>query len=344
MDFYSRQAAARRHSRWLVLALGTSIALVVLVLSYLVLALFGSMDQAEHAYGDGALLHAIAYAAANPELAAVAMLFWFSIIMLASVYRSLGLREGGGAIARSLGASPVVHDTRDPSLRRLRNVVEEMAIASGITVPAIYVLDGESAINAFAAGHSAASAAITVTRGAVDQLSREELQGVIAHEFSHILNGDMRLNVRLMGWLYGLIVIALIGRLILRVGPRGSRRGGSLVLVGVAMLILGQLGAACGRVIQAAVCRSRERLADASAVQYTRNPSGLKGALLKIMGLSGGSRLANVAAEEVAHMLFAAGGSRLFDTHPPLAERICTLDPTLRAKDLPQLAAAAARS
>jgi hypothetical protein len=187
-----------------------------------------------------------------------------------------------------------------------------------------------------------------VTRGAATRLKREELQGVIAHEFSHILNGDMRLNVRLLGWTFGLLAVAIVARVVLQTSPGSGGRSrkdgaGALMLAALAAMVLGYIGVFFGRLLQAAVSRHRERLADASAVQFTRNPVGLTGALLKIAGASAGSRLVAPEAEEVAHMLFAAGLPRLFSTHPPLEERLKALDPSFRASDLPKLAADAAR-
>ena len=200
--------------------------------------------------------------------------------------------------------------------RRLLNVVEEMAIASGVPMPEVYLLEQEAGINAFAAGHNPSNAAIAVTRGALTTLNRSELQGVIAHEFSHVLNGDMRLNVRLMGLLFGLLVIAIIARTVLRLAPRGrsGKKGGgvaAILLAAFAILVIGYVGLFFGRLIQAAVSRSRESLADASAVQFTRDPSGLRGALLKIAAAGAGSRIVNPEGEEVAHMLFAPGMQRL---------------------------------
>jgi hypothetical protein len=220
-------------------------------------------------------------------------------------------------------------------------VVEEMAIASGVPMPEIYVLEHEAGINAFAAGHTAANAAVAVTQGALDRLNRDELQGVIAHEFSHVLNGDMRLNVQLMGWLFGLFVVALIGRTLVRYAPRGRRAGAGLLVAAFGVMVLGYLGMLFGRLLQAAVSRQRERLADASGVQFTRNPDGLKGALVKIAGVPEGSRIVEADAEQAAHMLFAPGLKRLFATHPSLAERIRTLDPHFDVKQLPRVAAQA---
>jgi Zn-dependent protease with chaperone function len=170
----------------------------------------------------------------------------------------------------SLGGVRVEQDTGDTKRRRLRNVVEEMAIASGVPVPEIYVLEHERGINAFAAGHTPANAAVAVTQGALDRLNRDQLQGVIAHEFSHVVNGDIRINVQLFGWLFGLFVVALIGRTILRFSPRGGRKGaGAIVIAALLVMLLGYAGLSVGRLLQATVSRQRERLADASAVQFT---------------------------------------------------------------------------
>jgi Zn-dependent protease with chaperone function len=336
MNFYERQAAARRSSRWLLLAFTIAVTLVVAVLSWAVLLVLGFDDPRPVAE----------LARDEPALALSTALFWLLIIMGASTWRSLSLRDGGGVVARALGGTRVDRTTSDPDLRRLRNVVEEMAIASGVPVPEIYVLDREVAINAFAAGHAPANAAIAVTRGTLTRLDREELQGVIAHEFSHILNGDMRLNLRLIGWLFGLLVIALLGRMLLRVAPESDdRRGGLfLIVIGAALFLLGSLGRGLGRLIQAAVSRQRERLADASAVQFTRNPAGLKGALLKIAALPVAGRLGTARADEVAHMLFVPGLATLFATHPPLAERVATLDPAIRPERFDEVAAAYQRA
>jgi Zn-dependent protease with chaperone function len=261
-----------------------------------------------------------------------------AIICGASLFKTLSLRAGGGVVARSLGGARIERNTRDPALRRLHNVVEEMAIASGVTMPEVYVLENEDGINAFAAGNSPADAAIAVTRGAATLLTRDELQGVVAHEFSHILNGDMRLNLRLLGWIFGLLVIAIVARIVLQSSPRTSSRdrrdgAGALMLAALAVMVLGYIGVFFGRLLQAAVSRHRERLADASAVQFTRNPLGLSGALLKIAGVSSGSRLNKPEVEEVAHMLFAAGMPRLFATHPSLEERLKALDPAFRTAE-----------
>ena len=337
MDFYSRQAAARSQTRWLVIFFLLSLLAVALALDAVLFTVFGSAGYGELSVGP------LQYAALNPGRALFCTLFIIGVLGLASLYKSLELRGGGGVVARSLGGIRIGRDTTDFRVRRLHNIVEEMAIASGVPMPEIYVLEQESGINAFAAGHTPANAAITVTQGALDNLNREQLQGVIAHEFSHILNGDMRLNIQLMGWVFGLFVVALIGRIIMQFSPRGRRNGNSLIAVGLAVMALGYVGLFFGRLLQAAVSRQRERLADASGVQFTRNPEGLKDALIRIAALPEGSALHAAGAEQAAHMLFAEGLSRMFATHPPLLERIRDLDPHFDPKQLPEIAAALER-
>jgi len=224
----------------------------------------------------------------------------------------------------------------------LYNVVEEIALASGIPVPEIYVLEQESGINAFAAGFTPADAAVAVTRGALEKLNRAELQGVMAHEFSHIFNGDMRLNIRLMGALFGILVLSLIGRRVLHgsyfMGRSKNNNGGAIMLVAVAVTVVGYIGLFFGRWIKSAVSRQREYLADASAVQFTRDPDGIAGALKKIAIYSDASYL-NVETEEVSHMLFGSGENMsMFSTHPPLNERIGRIDKSFKPDDLIQLA------
>jgi Zn-dependent protease with chaperone function len=339
MDFYSRQHEARRQSRRLVLAFLLAVLAVAFAIDLVLFTLLGAADH------ERATLRPLEFASTHPGAAFFCTLFVIAVIGISSLFKSLQLRAGGGVVATSLGGVRVDAATQDPKLRRLRNVVEEMAIASGVAVPEIYVLEHESGINAFAAGHTPANAAVTVTQGALDRLNREQLQGVIAHEFSHVVNGDMRLNVQLMGWIFGLFVVALIGRTILRFAPRGGKKnGGAILIVALAFVILGYAGLLAGRILQAAVSRQRERLADASAVQVTRNPGGLKDALLKIAGLADGSKLGAASAEQVAHMLFAPGLKRVFATHPPLIERIRSLDPSFNEKMLPQLAEQAIQS
>lgn len=335
MDFFRRQAETRRLSRWLVLLFIIAIAACVLAVDLVVVTAAailapGGLDTATPA--DAAWL------ARDPGLVLLSSLVVIGVIAGASFIKASQLSGGGGVVARGLGAERVTADTNDPLRRRLLNVVEEMAIASGVPVPEVYVLEREAGINAFAAGDNPANAAVAVTRGALVNLNRAELQGVVAHEFSHVLNGDMRLSTRLIGWLFGLMVIAIIARFVLRHAPRGGgRRGGGAVAVifaaAFAVLILGYVGLFFGRLIQAAVSRRRESLADASAIQFTREPGGLRGALVKIGALGVGSRIQDAEAEEVAHLLFAAGVSRVFATHPPLVERIRSIDPGFRPEE-----------
>lgn len=266
-----------------------------------------------------------------PVLGAIAAMV-IVVVGGAMAFKTAQLRSGGSKVAEMLGGRLVEFDTKDPKERMLRNVVEEMAIASGVPVPDIFVMDGESGINAFAAGWSPADAAIAVTRGSLDAFTRDELQGVIAHEFSHVFHGDMRLNIRLMGVLFGIICIAVIGRILTRGAFYGggmrrssNRKDGAqgVILFGLALVVIGYVGVFFARLIQSAVSRQREYLADASAVQYTRNPRGIGLALAKIGGLT--ARMQNAHTEEASHMLFADGVSRLggaMATHPPLEKRI----------------------
>ncbi|MCB1577879.1 MAG: M48 family metallopeptidase, partial [Xanthomonadales bacterium] len=233
-------------------------------------------------------------------------------------------------------------DTTEFAYRRLRNVIEEIAIASGVPVPEIFVLEEETAINAFASGYTPADAAVTVTRGCLDKLTRDELQGVIAHEFSHVLNGDMRLNIRLVGVAFGILVLAVIGRKIAEASGRSrSRDSGGIVVLGIALLVVGYIGVFFARIIKASISRQREYLADASAVQFTRQTDGIAGALKKIGGLSEGSKLTSHDGEEVAHMLFGdgVGYSALFATHPALVDRIKRLQPRFDPAEFAEIAA-----
>ena len=326
MNFFEQQAAARRTSTRLVLLMALAIAGIVLAV-------------------DGVVW----VATQSPKLVLFATLSSVAVIAIGSLYRIASLGGGGEPVAQQLGGTLVPENTTEPGLRRLRNVVEEIAIASGVPVPKLYVLEHEAGINAFAAGYSTSDAVVAVTRGALDRLNRDELQGVIAHEFSHILNGDMRLNIRLVGVLFGILMIGLIGRKILehgRFGGRGKGIGAILVAALVAMLI-GYIGLFFGRMIKAGVSRTREKLADASAVQFTRQTQGLSGALKKIGGLHDGSRLNQRSdAEEVSHMLFGDGvgfdqlfAGKLFATHPPLLERIRALEPGFNDEALARLQA-----
>jgi Zn-dependent protease with chaperone function len=271
-------------------------------------------------------------------------IFTLLVISGGTASKLIALRAGGAAVAQSVGAVAVDPSTTDPRLRRFVNVVEEMSIASGVPMPRLFVLEQEPGINAFAAGYSPADAAITATSGALDRLNRDELQGVIGHEFSHVLNGDMRLNVRLIGLLNGILLLGLIGLRFLQFGggrSRNSKGGNPLLIIAIALVVLGFVGQFFAGLIKAAVGRQREWLADASSVQFTRQTSGLAGALKKIAGLPDGSALTDKhGAKQVSHMLFGEGSrhlSSLYATHPPLIERIAALDPSATSDQLAQL-------
>ncbi|HWV58524.1 MAG TPA: M48 family metallopeptidase, partial [Longimicrobiales bacterium] len=329
MDFFQAQESARARSRVLVaLFLGAVVAIIVTVYVVIQIVLAATGGMAPGFY---------------PELFAVVAIGTSLLIAGGSGFRTLQLRSGGASVAEMLGGRRVSPDTRDIAERRLLNVVEEMAIASGMPVPAVFVLDAEQGINAFAAGYTIHDAAVAVTRGTLERLDRDELQGVIAHEFSHILNGDMRLNVRLIGLLFGILLLSVVGRGLLRgaaYGGRGRKGGGGQVaLIGLALTLLGFVGVFFGRLIKAAVSRQREFLADAAAVQFTRNPGGLADALKKIGGATarGGSLVRNHHAEELSHLFFAEGVQRAFaggalSTHPPLDERIRRIEPNWDGK------------
>ncbi|MEO5828948.1 MAG: M48 family metallopeptidase [Rhodanobacter sp.] len=336
MDFFAQQARVRGSSRRLVLLFMLAVVAIVAAIDAVVWFTMG------HHPVDG-----------EPVASNLPLLFGSSLAVLAgigfsSMFRIMSLSGGGKTVAESVGAVTVPTDTRDPRLRQLRNVIEEVAIAAGVPVPDIYMLAEEAGINAFAAGYSPSDAAVCVTQGCLDQLSRDELQGVIAHEFSHVLNGDMRLNIRLMGLLFGILVLAIVGRRVIWFGGgRDSRRGGGQVaLIGLALIVVGYIGYFFARLIQAAVSRSRESLADASAVQFTRQTDGIAGALKKIAILSEGSQLQVANKQEVAHMLFGEAGkfNALFATHPPVLERIRALEPGFREEELVRIGVAMQRA
>jgi Zn-dependent protease with chaperone function len=332
LNFFDAQDRARRSTRWLVVVYIIATLLIVAAVTALVAA--GLYTAGQPGSVDPSILIATAVLATL-------------LILGSTLYKTAVLSAGGGRVATEMGGTPISPDVRDPLRRRLRNVVEEMSIASGVPVPEIYVLEAEQGINAFAAGYTPGDAAIAVTRGALETLDRDELQGVIAHEFSHILNGDMRLSIRMMGVLFGIMVLGLIGRIVLRGSFHGralsgrQRRGAPVVLaIGLGLMILGWIGVLFARLIKAAISRKRESLADASAVQFTRQTEGLAGALKKIGGFEAKSYIRAVDPEEVSHMLFSFGSKRLtslFATHPPLTERIQALDPSFREQDYPRV-------
>lgn len=339
MNFFERQTQARSQSKRLLLLFAAAVIAIVSAVSggvFLLIRLSTDARELERLGGTFGLLGDSAGLLVFTALATAL------VIGAASLYRVASLRGGGVTVARSMGGREVSEDTRDPELRRLRNVVEEVAIASSLPVPAIFVLEDEPGINAFAAGYAPGDAAVAVSRGALLHLNRDELQGVIAHEFSHVLNGDMRINIRLMGILFGVLALGVIGGRVLELTRGGrSRDAGPIVMVAIVLMVVGYVGLFFGRLIKAAVSRQREFLADASAVQFTRQTHGIAGALKKIGGMQVGSRLQSAETEEVAHMLFGEGMgfAGLFATHPPLHERIKALDPSFNPGELKRLQA-----
>jgi Zn-dependent protease with chaperone function len=333
VDFFEAQDRARRHTALLVVLFTVAVLVLVALTNILVMGVLVLSDK-------------------NPAPLTQSLSQWFdwnlfaavsggvvAVVALGTAWKLAVLSGGGRVVAEGLGGKLVPRDTDDPDLQRALNVVEEMAIASGTPVPPVYVLPREKGINAFAAGFTPGDAVIGITRGAVVQLNRDQMQGVIAHEFSHILNGDMRLNLRLMGFTHGILVIGLIGQQILRTARFGaySRRsrgggGGPVMLLGLGLMVVGYGGTFFGNLIKAAVSRQREFLADASAVQFTRNPEGIAGALKRIGGLPTGSALLASTAPEFSHAMFGEGMDTLFgfllSTHPPLTERIRRVQPS----------------
>jgi len=331
MSFFEHQEAARKQTGRLVVLFVLAVVAIGVAIYLLVAAV--SLGAGEYQRTK------LAYETRRPNLwnAQLAVGVGAATLLVvggASLYKISQLRAGGHVVAEQLGGRLLHHNSTSGIERRLLNVVEEMAIASGIPAPPVYLLDQEEGINAFAAGLSPDDAVIGVTKGCAQILSRDQLQGVIAHEFSHILNGDMRMNLRLMGVLHGILVIGLIGYFVLRsamwsrVATRRSREGNPLPLlaIGLGLIVIGAVGTFFGSWIKAAVSRQREFLADASAVQFTRNPDGIGGALKVIGGYKAGTAVNHPNAPTASHMFFgqaiASGLASIMATHPPLGDRI----------------------
>jgi Zn-dependent protease with chaperone function len=334
MDFFEHQERARHKTGLLIAYFAVAVAMII-VSVYMAVALFLFYGGDTLFHLDDMRPHPASSTLWFPDVFAAVSAGTLIVISLGSMFKITELARGGEVVARSLGGRPLDANTRDLRERVLLNVVEEMAIASGTPVPPVFLLDQETAINAFAAGTTPQNAVIGVTRGAIETLNRDELQGVIAHEFSHILNGDMRLNIRLIGILNGILVLAMIGYFLMRTvsSSSDSRRGANpLPFLGLCLYIVGYVGIFFGHLIKSAVSRQREFLADASAVQFTRLPQGIEGALKKIGGLIRGSRLETPKAEDASHMFFGNGlrtpWLQLLSTHPPLVQRIRRIDPT----------------
>ncbi len=335
-SFFARQDKARRSTLYLLVMFCLATVVIVIAVSAVVAVATSAAAPPDEFDGNQLAL---------PILAGVGTLM---LILGGSFFKVVALRAGGGAaVAESLGGIRLFPNSTDPVERRLLNVVEEMAIASGVPVPPVYFLAQEQGINAFAAGYSTSDAVLGVTRGCAEQLTREELQGVLAHEFSHILNGDMRIGIRVMGVLYGILLMGLVGQLIFRtVGYGGQFRSRNddksgnpamaIMLIGLGLIVLGFIGTFLGNLIKAAISRQRERLADASGVQFTRNPAGLAGALKRIGAIEAGSQLRAPNAAQASHIFFAEGVWKnmagLWSSHPPLEERIRELDPSWDGK------------
>jgi len=337
MNFFEHQHRARRRSAWLVLLFVLAVAAIVAATNIPVLAAFYLIN-----FNLDGLVPFDQWLRQHPRIPIWTTAIAAGLIGGASLYRLLTLSRGGGAVARLLGGTRLDPDTRDPARRQLYNVVAETAIAAGLPVPEVYVLDTEAGINAFAAGFTPNDAAIAVTRGMLETLTRDELQGVVAHEFSHILHGDTRLNMRLLSACFGILIVALVGRMLMR-GAAEARDGRGAVIgifIGLLLVAVGYIGVLASRLIKAAVSRDRERLADASAVQFTRNPHGLAGALKKIAISPLRQTLVAAEGEEVSHMLIASHSGlfmSLFATHPPLVERIRLLEPGFHPDELKQI-------
>jgi Zn-dependent protease with chaperone function len=329
-NFFQNQDRARRNTVRLVLLFAAAVVAVVALVYLVAVAAFsrGGTSRGVDLW--------------RPDLLAAAVLGTAGVVGGGCAYKVAQLAGGGKSVALLLGGREVPTNTRDARERRLLNVVEEMALAAGVPVPPVFLLD-EPGINAFAAGYAPEDAVVAVSQGALDYLTRDELQGVVAHEFSHVLNGDMRLNIRLVGWIHGLVVLSVVGWYLIRSArhtdrnaarrsDRGNDGAGAFLVLGLALYVLGAVGAFFGWLIQAAASRQREFLADASAVQFTRNPGGIGGALKKIGGLAAGARVDNPNAPEMGHLFFADALTGrltgLFDTHPPLDRRIRAIDPT----------------
>ncbi|MFT4763923.1 MAG: Zn-dependent protease with chaperone function [Oleispira sp.] len=356
MDFFGHQDQARKRTRQLVLLFALALLTLIFLTNLLVAGfLWGNPDifpaLGNEAIKDPSLFDIFHYISWQAWLIISASVCGF--VGLAYLYKSIKLSGGGASIAESLGGRLLQPDSEDFYERRLLNIVEEMAIASGMPVPPVYLMDDEIGINAFAAGFQPSDAVIGVTKGCLTKLSRLQLQGVIGHEFSHILNGDMRMNMRLIAILFGILCIGLIGRGIIELGARhslatsgrrsssvfssssGNKKEGGIPLffIGLGFMILGYSGVFFGKLIQAAVSRQREYLADASAVQFTRDPQAIAEAL-KVIGYGGvGSSIGHSRREEFSHAFFGnaiyshfSSHFGFLSTHPKLEERIRRID------------------
>ena len=360
MDFFQHQDDARKRTRWMIVMFIISAVMVVAAVDLVAYGVLFYIDANPNSTllmdgnGSDGYGNTGGYQPSSDDydpkasdylnILSITTLVTTLVIILGTWYKIAELSSGGQAVAEMLGAKRISPSTKDFAERRLLNIVEEMALASGVPVPPVYLMN-ENCINAFAAGYTPDDAVVSVTRGALNTLTRDELQGVVAHEFSHILNGDMRLNIRMMGILNGILVISLIGQIVFRCaissGSRSSKDSGdgraALALIGLVVMIIGYVGWFLGNFIRMAVSRQREYLADASAVQFTRNPEGIGNALIKIGAISNNERAVKApAANEVDHMFIANAsgflGAGLLATHPPLAKRVKQILPNFDGK------------
>lgn len=340
MNFFELQDHARQSTARLMVLFTLAVFTLIILINLLVMFVLGQFDlQAMQDMSLKTFLMQFDW-----DIFLVIGLGVIAVVAFGSLYKIYSLGGSGEKVAEMMGGELIVDGTGDMYKQRVLNVVEEMAIASGTPVPPVYLLH-EDGINAFAAGDSPGNAVIGITRGAIEKLNRDELQGVIAHEFSHILNGDMNLNLQLIGMLHGIMIFGLIGYYLLRAGggrSRNSRNSGGVAVLGLGLMVIGYGGTFFGNLIKASVNRQREYLADASAVQFTRNPSGIAGALKRIGGDTMGSVLRHPNGAEISHALFGDGirhrFTGLFATHPPLEQRIRRIEPDWNGKfDFPPI-------
>lgn len=350
MNFFEQQDLAKRNTTQLIILLVLAVLSLVAITTLLFASVYYFLEfnstghlyeQTSNGFWQG-MTRAVSPMVLLQITAAIS-----GVVLLGSLFRYMQLRAGGQTVAEAMGGKRLLGTTQDPDERKILNVVEEMAIASGTPVPPVYILE-EQGINAFAAGYRPQDAVIGITRGCIQLLSRDELQGVVAHEFSHIFHGDMRINMRLVALLHGILLLGLIGEFLIRSNHnrsifRSSRNksSGAILGIGIGLYVIGYSGTFFGNMIKAAVSRQREFLADASAVQFTRNPDGIAGALKKIGGSSNGSHMHNSHAAEYSHMYFGQGVNSFMNwmaTHPPLEDRIKRIEPRWDGK-FPTIAA-----
>lgn len=330
MDFFESQELARRNTRRLVVLFALAVIAIIAAIYGIAVVVLSMSTKADP--------DQIWQLATDWRLIAAVVLGVLAVVGTGTATKFFELRQGGSAVASLLGGRRIVGNSKSLADRRVANVVEEMALASGTPVPPVYILDEEPGINAFAAGYTVDDAVIGINRGTAEQLTREELQGVVAHEFSHILNGDMRMSLRMVAILNGILLISIIGAQLMNVlrftggssrSSDGKEQGGkmALLLIAVGLYAIGSIGLFFGRMIKSTISRQREYLADASAVQFTRLPDGIAGALKMIGSSSAGSRISSANAEQISHMFFGSSRSSLmFATHPPLLKRINRID------------------